>query len=322
MSKLKSFLKLIRFKNLLIITLIQVAIKFSLINLYFSNSALSDFDFIIYLLAIITIVAGGYIINDIYDVEIDKINNPETRIIERKIEKKTAMKAYYILNFTGIISGFYVSYQVNKFWLVCIFIFFIFSLWKYSKNYKTTFLIGNLQVSFLTALSIISIALFDLVPVGVKIEDGSTIIFYIILFYAGFSFMTTLIREIIKDMEDIEGDKKKMANTLAINYGIEKTKKITTFLILAPILGIGYFQYFQYSVLNSTFSVELSYWGVDLIAVLYTSLVQVLLMILIIKITTSNTKENFHSSSRLCKVIMLIGILSIPLFSFLHLNQC
>ena len=98
MNKLSSFLSLIRFKNLLIIVLTQIAIKFFLINFYLNNSSLSNFDFSIYLFALITIVAGGYIINDIYDIEIDKVNKPETRIIEQKISKKFAIKAYCILN--------------------------------------------------------------------------------------------------------------------------------------------------------------------------------------------------------------------------------
>lgn len=320
MHRLSSFLNLIRFKNLLIILLIQVAIKFSLINSYLNHSALSNFDFSIYLLALITIVAGGYIINDICDIEIDKINKPETRIIEKKISKDLAGKSYFILNLIGIASGFYTSYQINRLWFGCIFIFFAFSLWKYSKNYKATFLIGNLQVAFLTALSIINLAIFDLVPVGMKIEDGSKIIFYIILCYTGFSFIMTFIREIIKDLEDAKGDKRIGANTLAINYGLEKTKKITTFLILIPILGVAYFQYFQYSVFSSTFSITLSYWGVNAISISYTALLQILLLFLLIKNNISNKKSDFHFLSTLCKIIMLIGILSIPLFSLLHLN--
>ena len=320
MNNLDSFLSLIRFKNLLIIVLIQSVIKVFLINSYLSNSALSNIDFSIYLLALITIAAGGYIINDIYDLEIDKINKPGTRIIEKKISKEFSFKVYYILNIIGITSGFYVSYQVNKLWFGCIFIFFVFNLWKYSKEYKASFLIGNLQVAFLAALSIITLSLFDLIPVGIKNEDGSKIIFYIILFYAGFSFITTLIREIIKDLEDIEGDKKINANTLAINYGVAKTKKITALLILIPIFGIAYLQYFQYNNLSNNFSIIGSSWWENFITALYTLFLQILLILLIIKIIKSNTKSDFHFSSTLCKIIMLVGILSIPLFSFLHLN--
>lgn len=317
MNKTISFLSLIRFTNLLFIIAIQVLIKYFLINSYLENYSLSNFDFSIYLLALITIVAGGYIINDIYDIEIDKINKPKTRIIGKEISKKSATNVYYILNFIGISSGFYASLQVNRLWFVFIFIFFCLSLWKYSKDYKTKFLTGNLQVAFLTALSIINLALFDLVPLGITHENGSSIILYIIIIYAVFSFITTLIREIIKDLEDNEGDKKMGADTLAINYGVIRTKNIVAFLILIPIIGVACFQYFQYSVLKSTFSIELHYWGVNIGSVAYTLFLQILLIILLIKIKTSSTKLNFHFSSTLCKIIMLIGILSIPLFNFL-----
>ena len=145
-------------------------------------------------------------------------------------------------------------------------------------------------------------------------------IFQIIILYAGFSFIITLIREIIKDLEDSEGDKRIGANTLAIHYGVIKTKRLTIGLILIPIFGIAYFQYFQYSVLSSTFSVELNYWGINLISVLYTSLIQVLLVTLLIKTNQSNTKSDFCFLSRMCKTIMLIGILSIPVFHLLHYN--
>ena len=82
MNKLYALLNLIRFKNLLITALTQIFIKFYLINAYLSNSALSDVNFSIYLIALISIVASGYIINDIYDIETDKINRPNSIIIE------------------------------------------------------------------------------------------------------------------------------------------------------------------------------------------------------------------------------------------------
>jgi len=320
MNKIIAFLKLIRFKNLLIITLIQVVIKFFLINAYLDNSALNNNEFLFYLLALITIVAAGYIINDIYDIEIDKINNPETRIIEKELSKDFSFKIYYLLNIIGISSGFYVAFQVKKLWLGIIFVYFAISLWRYSKQFKKSLIIGNLQVAFLITLSIVNLALYDLIPAGIRADDGSKIIFLIILFYTVFAFITTLIREIIKDIEDIEGDKKVNANTLAIRFGVQKVKQITISLSILPILGIAYFQYFQYSVLSSTFSVEISYWGCSKVAAIYTLFLQFLLVLLIIKTRYSETKEDFHFSSTLCKIIMLVGILSIPLFTYLHMN--
>ena len=317
MNKFISFLKLIRFNNLLIIILTQIVIKIFLIDAYLNSSALSILQFCLYLLALISVVAGGYIINDIYDVEIDKINKASTRIINKKISVEFAISIYYIMNFIGVTIGFFVAHNINKFSFGLIFIFLAFSIWKYSKDLKTKFLIGNLQVAFLTALSIILIALFDILPLGIS-NNGTKIIFKIILIYAGFSFITTLIREIIKDLEDMEGDQKIGANTLAIEYGIKKTKQIIAFLILIPIFGIGYFQYFQYSVLNSQFSIDIKYWGVNPIEVLYTTLIQILLIILLRNLGRAKTKVNFHKLSKLCKAIIILGILSIPIFHFLY----
>ncbi|MAW21763.1 MAG: prenyltransferase [Flavobacteriales bacterium] len=320
MNNLYSFLTLIRFKNLLIITLIQLAIKFFLINAYLKKSALNNNEFLLYLLALITIISAGYIINDIYDIETDKINKPETRVIDKKLNKDSALKSYYLLNLIGLCSGFYVAYRLNKLWLGFIFIYFIISLWRYSKQHKTSFLIGNLQVSFLTSLSIINLALYDLVPLGIRISDGSKIILLIILFYALFSFIITLIREIIKDIEDINGDRNIHANTIPIKLGIHKAKNIAISLICLPILGIAYFQYFQYSVLNSTFSIDISYWGASKIPIIYTLFIQLILFLLVIKTKNAETKKEFHFASMLCKVIMLLGILSIPLFTYFHIT--
>ena len=125
---MEAILRLIRFKNLLVIILTQVLIKLFLINPYVSNPSLSTINFNIYLLALVTIVSAGYIINDIYDIEIDKINRPKTRIISRKIDKESAHTAYKILNSIGITSGFYVAYQIGKPSFGAIFIFFVLGI--------------------------------------------------------------------------------------------------------------------------------------------------------------------------------------------------
>ena len=108
---------------------------------------------------------------------------------------------------------------------------------------KTSFLLGNVQVSFLTALAIFNVALFDMIPNGINKTNNEFMIFKIILCYTAFAFIITFIREIIKDMEDMEGDQKINANTLAIKYGIEKTRKIIVFLIL--ILGTARGSFFS-----------------------------------------------------------------------------
>ena len=145
------------------------------------------------------------------------------------------------------------------------------------------------------------------------------IIFNIILYYASFAFIITLIREIIKDIEDIEGDKKINAKTLAITCGLKKAKWISLIFTIITFFGIAYFQYFQYNFI-SEHGYETSMWGINKMAILYTVFVQLLLLFLSFKIYHSQVKMDFYFISQLCKVIMIIGVLSIPLFTYLHLN--
>jgi 4-hydroxybenzoate polyprenyltransferase len=318
MSRIISFLKLIRLKNLIIVALTQLLIKFSLINPFVDNFILSNTQFYLLVLATVFITASGYIINDIYDVATDKINKNEKRIIGKKIKSRNAIFWYIFFNSIGLLLGCYIAYIVEKPAFGFIFFYCIFSLWTYSKHMKSAFLSGNLQVSFLTALSIFNVVLFDMIPNGINKTNGELMIFKIILCYTAFAFITTFIREMIKDLEDMQGDRKIQAKTLAITYGIEKTKWISLIFTMLTFFGIAYFQYFQYSIISSEF--EISIWGINKIAIAYTFFLQVLLLLLGFKIYHSQVKTDFYFISQLSKFIMIVGILSIPLLTYLHLN--
>ena len=320
MSKVISFLKLVRLRNLIIIALTQLAIKFSLINPFVENFILSNTQFFLLVLATVCITASGYIINDIYDVDTDKINKSEKIIIGKIIPPRNAVFWYISLNLIGLLLGCYISYIIKKPSFGLIFLYCILSLWTYSKYMKSSFLSGNLQVSFLTALSVFNVALFDIIPNGINRINGELMILRIILYYTAFSFITTFIREMIKDLEDMKGDKQINAKTLAIIYGIKKTKWILLSLTTLTSFGIAYFQYFQYSILSSEFEYEISIWGINKITIFYTFFLQILLLFLGFKIYHSQVKEEFHFISQLCKFIMIVGILSMPLFTYLHLN--
>ena len=320
MNNIISFLNLIRLKNLIIVALTQLLIKFTLINPFLEDFLLSNNQFYLLVLATVFITASGYIINDIYDVKTDKINKDEKRIIGKKINSRNAISWYIFFNFIGLGLGCYIAYLVKKPFFSLIFFYCIFSLWTYSKRMKRSFLLGNLQVSLLTALSIFNIALFDIIPNGINTDNGELMIFKIILCYTTFSFITTLIREIIKDLEDIEGDKKIQAKTLAITYGLEKTKSAALLFTVLTFLGTAYFQYFQYSIISTEFEYKFSIWGVNNTAIFYTLFLQLLFLFLGFKIYISKLKNDFHFISQLCKFIMIIGILSIPIFTYLHLN--
>ena len=320
MSRIISFLKLVRLKNLIIVAITQLAIKFCLINPFVENFILSNTQFYLLVLATVFITASGYIINDIYDVATDAINKNQKRIIEKSIKSRNAISWYIFFNSIGLLLGCYIAYIVKKPFFGLIFLCCIFSLWTYSKHMKRSFLLGNLQVSFLTALSIFNVALFDMIPNGINKANGELMVFKIILCYTVFAFITTFIREIIKDLEDIEGDKSVNAQTLAITYGIKKTKWIVLAFTILTFFGISYLQYFQYSFISSEFEYEISIWGINRIAVFYTFFLQILLLFLGFKIYHSQIKMDFYFISQLCKFIMIVGILSIPLFTYLHLN--
>jgi len=322
MSRIIAFLKLIRLKNLIIVALTQLVIKFSLINLFVDKAdvILSNLEFFLLVLATVFITASGYIINDIYDVATDTINKNQKRIIGKSIKSRNAISWYIVFNLIGLSLGCYIAYIVKKPIFGLLFFYCIFSLWTYSKHMKSSFLLGNLQVSFLTALSIFNVALFDMIPNGINKTNGELMIFKIILCYTAFAFITTFIREIIKDLEDMEGDKKINANTLAIAYGIEKTKWISLIFTILAFFGIAYFQYFQYSIISSEFECDISIWGITKIAIFYTCFLQILLLFLAFRIYHSQIKTDFYFISQLCKFIIIVGVLSIPLFTYLHLN--
>jgi len=318
MNNIISFFKLVRLKNLMIVALSQILIKFSLINPFLDNFILTNNQFYLLVLATIFITASGYIINDIYDVKTDMVNKEKDIIIGKSITSRNAITWYILFNTLGLGLGIYIAYIVKKPLYSLIFLYCIFSLWTYSKRMKTSFLFGNLQVSLLTALSLFNVALFDIIPNEINKNYAEMRIFKIIVFYAAFAFIITFIREMIKDLEDIKGDKKIQAKTLAITYGIEKTKWVSIIFTIFTFLGIAYFQYFQYSKLSSEYDIPI--WGVNRVAMLYTIFIQFLFLFLGFKIYTSKLKIDFYFISQLCKIIMIVGILSIPLFTYLHLN--
>ena len=314
--KIFNFIKLTRPQNLLIIIFLQCIIKIFLIDQFIKESALTNFNFSLFLLSTVLITAAGYIINDIYDEKIDEINKNDSRIINKKIKSSNAIAWYIAFNIISLIMILYVAWQIQKPIFSLIFVYSIFLLWKYSKELKTKFLRGNIVVSWLIALSIINLALFDIVPV-LGNDNSSIIIFKVIIIYAVFSFLMTLSREIIKDTEDKDGDQIQNAKTLIIQLGLEKTKIVINAINLLVLTLVACWQYFQYSLSLTSFENDqkIEIWGTDFNSIIYTCVLQVFLLFLIMKTFYAKSKEDFSFISRLSKIIMIIGILSIIVFT-------
>ncbi len=300
--KLKDYFNFFRWKNLLIIILIQVLIKFVLFQKFELSTALDNLHFGILVLSTICIAIAGYIINDIQDIEADKINKPNKVYVSKKISVKKANNLFVIINSIGLLLGFYLSIYINKNSFFIVFIITSLLLYRYAIDLKKRLLIGNIVISIVVFLSVVLIILFDIVPATNSFNSFIQFeVTKLVLLLAGFAFFITLLREITKDLEDKKGDSKINANTLPIIFGDKKTKTILMLIALIPFMAIGYFAFTLYP--NNLF-----------LAVFFIAFISLPLLYFVFKIKRANTKKEYHNLSSLLKIIMLFGILSILLF--------
>lgn len=301
------FLKLIRYKNLLMVLLTMVLTKYALIHSFITNSYLSNLEFSILTFSVLLITAGGYIINDIYDFETDKINKPNKIFVDKTISKKSAWKNYFLLTFLGLILGVFLSISKLLPFHSLYFIFTIIGLYFYSKNLKKQILIGNILVSLFVGLTIFLLISFEIDKHFETPKDGIAnafkllFPFWSVIGYSFFAFLTTFIREIIKDIEDINGDLKIKAKTLPILIGRKRASKVA---------------FFFSAVLLVFLLVILQYIKNDTLLLIY-GIVFILLPLLyfMFRLWFSNSKKDFSELSNQMKVIMLFGILSMLLFT-------
>ncbi|MGB3344044.1 MAG: geranylgeranylglycerol-phosphate geranylgeranyltransferase [Aequorivita sp.] len=296
-----NYLHIIRYQNLLFIALAQVLIKYALFQPMGVASGLTDFEFFLLVLATLCIAAGGYVINDVYDVIVDTINKPEKVLIGKKISETIAYRLFIIFNVAGVLIGFYLSNSIGKPGFSALFIIFSALLYLYASYLKGIVLIGNLLVSVLVAMSLIIIAVFDLLP-AITPENQSiqAAAFRIVLYYALFAFFINFIREIVKDLQDINGDKKLDLQTLPIVLGRKRTTSIVFALGVLLVLGIVFYMYAHLY----NYQTVLLYFLFALVAPL---------LYFCVTAWDAKSKKEYAFLSRLLKLIMFLGICSIPL---------
>ncbi|NRB61176.1 MAG: geranylgeranylglycerol-phosphate geranylgeranyltransferase [Winogradskyella sp.] len=302
------FLNLIRWKNLVIIALVQVLVKYALLLPFFEShgviTALKPLAFTILVVATICIAAGGYVINDVFDIDTDKVNKPERVIINKYITEKNGFNIFIALNIIGVGLGFYLSNSIGKSGYFAIFIIASALLYIYSNGLKQMTLIGNIAVSVVVALCILMVGIFELIPAINQTNTEVQIFFLkIILDYAIFAFMINLVREIVKDIEDIDGDHKSGMKTLPIVIGRERATKVAFGLSLIPLFGVVYYvvtYFFKQQLL-------LAYFLIAVIApMIYIS----------IKLFSAEHKKQYNHISTMLKLVMVTGILSMLLYSY------
>lgn len=313
---MKEFLTLIRWKNILIVILTMVMMRYfviapllSLMTVNLSSAPdtavsmmlqLGWFDFIMLVAATVFITAGGYVINDYFDIKTDLINRGEV-IVGKGISRRKAMMWHSVFNIAGVAAGFYISARAGYFWMGILFLLVSGLLYFYSASYKRQFLIGNIIVAILTAMVPLLVifyewpALYRYYSLNATALPGMNFLFYWIGGFALFAFLTTLAREIIKDIEDFEGDMAYGRNTLPVIAGIPASKVITVSLVAITIamLFLVWFFYVR-----------------DWITLVYISVAVVVPLILVIFFLLSgNNRKRVHTASCLMKTAMLTGIL-------------
>ncbi len=316
---MKAFLKLIRIQNLLIIAFTQYVVRWCLIfpilkaqSSYYTLQ-LSEIQFFLLVLSTVLVAASGYIINDYFDVRIDKVNKPERLLIDKGVKRRVAMGAHHILNILAILIAIYVSFSIGVTKLAFIHFICASGLWFYSTTFKKQFLIGNILIAAFTALVPFVVVVYEALPcykAYLPLDEAFSFngIWLYIFGFSFFTFLITLLREIIKDMEGIEGDKEYGYSTMPIVIGIKASKLVAVIIILATIVFLSYYQLLQWQ-------------KNDLLTCLYFIFgLQIPLIYLIIKIVKADTKKAFRFAGNITKAIMFTGICYLFIFAYILLH--
>lgn len=307
MKNIINYLKLLRVQNLLIVTVTLYVFRIFVFAPYYDICGyfpfINNFYFLLLVLATVLMTAAGYIINDYFDQTIDGINKPEKQIVGTIIKPKYAQNLFYIFSAISFIIGVILAWRAGFLNLAMIPLITAMMLWFYSFKYKRIFLWGNIVVAFLSGFVIISYWLFEFFAMKnsvygfIDCQKHFNLITNICFIYFAFAFLISLIREIVKDIQDIEGDKEAKRQTLPIRLGVEKTKKVLYVLMVVFFILVSVIQYIIFKAGNTWLPV----YGFVMISapIIY----------VLVKLISAKEKEDFKFLSGALKIIMLLGII-------------
>lgn len=296
-----NYLHLIRYKNLLIIIVTMVIIRYAMVGLYMPLQ-LSLSGFCLLVLATICISAAGYIINDYFDVNADMMNKPDKVIIGKSINRRNAMILHWVLNIVGCVCGAIVSFGIGRASYSFIFLFIAGILWFYSTTFSKEPILGNVVIALLVATVPIIVVLYEMLPLlSMPIESLQPLhirfeeILVWTIGYASFAFLLTLQREMVKDIEDVEGDKTYGRNTLPIAFGFTTARHTT---IGVSVVVIAALIFSELCKLNDVFS--LIYINIGIVLPLIYALVRFI---------KANNSSDYAHVSLILKLVMLMGLI-------------
>lgn len=308
MKILAAFFRLIRWPNLLFIALTQVLFEYCIYRGIYAPLAETPGElrqFIFLVLASVLIAAAGYIINDYFDLNIDQVNKPGKVVVNVIISRRWVIFWHMCLSLLGLF--FTVSaLPIAAYWhLVLANFASIILLWFYSTNLKKQLLIGNVLISVLTAW-VILVIFFAKYPLSIRsllLADHNEIRFFrFAILYASFAFIISLIREVVKDMEDVEGDRKYGCRTMPILWGMNASKVFVAVWIIVLVAALSVLQIYV---------IPFGWWH----SALYCLLLIILPLLWVLrKLFKAKTPEDFHQLSTAVKLVMFTGILSMFFF--------
>jgi len=313
-----AFLRLVRWPNLVFIAVTQLLFYYCIVVPVFAEKSvvpdLGTTHLALLIIASVCIAAAGYIINDYFDLNIDRVNKPNRIVIEKLIKRRWAIVWHLLLSLIGVVISFYVSISLGD--MICFLGFSnlacVIALWVYSTTYKRKLLIGNVLISVLTAWTVLILyfAQWQHFDAGDKIireyvqhyELALTKLFKLTILYSGFAFIISLVREVIKDLEDMDGDMKYGCKTMPIVWGIPVTKVFAGVwaVVLIAVLAIVQFYVMQFG-----------WWG----SVAYCFILIIAPLVWIVyKLYHAQNVSDYHRLSTAVKVVMFTGILSMLFF--------
>ncbi len=297
------FLRLIRFKNLFMLALMQLLFRYGFLEFQAVPLALQDWQFALLVISTLCIAAGGYLINNIFDTGTDAYNKPDQVIVGTKISETSAYNYYIGLNIVGVGIGFYLSNVIDKPSFAILFVAIAATLYLYASSFKKYLLIGNILIAILLSLSVLIVGIFDLFPmITVENQPLMGTLFKVLIDYSIFAFMINLMREIVKDLEDVNGDYNQGMNTLPIVLGVSRTAKLVFFISLIPLVALIYYVYVY--IFNLLFATVYSLIFIAAPMIYFT-----------IKIYSAHLKKDFTHLSAVLKWVLFFGILSILVIS-------
>lgn len=313
---IQSILKLVRYKNLVFIIAIQWLMTACVIAptlAMFHVPVHTTWWMQLLIIAATTLIAaGGYVVNDYFDLKIDRINRPDKVIVGNSIDKRTAMRLYQGTTVAGVIIGLAAAIVLRSWTIGMVFVIVPGMLWFYSASYKRQFLVGNIIVALSTAL--VPLLPF-IVECGLLSDNYNFLIRETPILktlygwgcgFALFALLWTMIREIVKDLQDEYGDREMECRTVPIICGTIWTKIIVTALIFLADALLAYLITAKLTIPGDA-STTFRYFLVGIVAP----------SICLLVILWSNSCSAYRNASALCKFIMVVGVLYAVVYHFL-----